>query len=101
MLIVQEAGISRFVVSWLPRQNYIVYLITYVTDALTSNPAVGAKVLMAPTTIADLLKLHLPVTKEHPGHIRANIAELLEGGAGRGSGDIPGSSLGYLSTHWQ
>lgn len=56
---------------------------------------------MAPATIVDLLKLHLPVTEEHPGHIRANSAELLEGGAGRGSGDIPWISLGCLSTHWQ
>lgn len=56
---------------------------------MTSNPPVGAKVLMASATITDLLKLPLPVIAEDSGHIRANGTELLEGGAGGGSGDIP------------
>lgn len=50
---------------------------------MTSNPRFGAKMLMAYATIADVLKLLLPVNTEPSGHIRANGGEASGGGRRR------------------
>lgn len=67
------------------------------SHALTSNPPVGAKVLMARATMADLLKRPLPGIAESSGHIRANSIELLGGRGGGEQGEEEGISQGAAS----